>query len=59
MNQSEQFLLQEITRLEVVAFNLQKKNELLQAELNILKSKGSEKDESTKQPKFDNKQKHD
>lgn len=58
MNQSERFLLQEIMRLETVAFNLQKENELLKAELNILKSKGSEKDESTKQPKSDNKQKH-
>lgn len=58
MTQSEQYLLNEIARLEVVAFNLQKKNEALEAENNILRSKGCDKNECTKQSHSDNQQKH-
>ncbi len=56
MNQSIQYLLNEIARLEMVAFNLQKENEILKAEIKIKSTKKEgESNESTERSKSGNK----
>lgn len=49
-NKSVMWLIGEIQRLEITVFNLQQKNENLEAEIKIIQ-KGDEDNESTKQSK--------
>lgn len=51
------YLINEIGRLELTIFNLQKENEALKAENRLIKAKGSEKNGTTEKSDAEHRQK--